>query len=338
VTETVSFVIPTHRRPDALRQTLERVTAVEHPHDALEVVVVDNAGEPATEQVVAALGAGPVPVRYEYAPAGGAAAARNRGAAVASGRLLIFCDDDIIVEPSHVRRQLELQRLHPGCVGGGDWELGEAVRAQWATTPFGRYRLALQRSWREQSVGTRLDDHRLVVRTLAACNLAIERRRFLELGGFDERFPYAGAEDAEFSARARSDGCLLILDESVRLRHNDQHVSLAQFCERERRSAATRAVLYALQQDDPIARGFATVNGPISLRDPNALIAKKLVKRALAAPRLAGLMTAGLGALEPVLSDHALARLYAAAVGVHIQQGFRDGAKRRLSERPVEPT
>jgi GT2 family glycosyltransferase len=331
----VSFVIPTRERPDALRETLGAVQAVDHPGGQIETVVVDNSPS-GSARGVAEGAAGRWSVRYAHAPAGGAAAARNHGAALATGRWLIFCDDDMVVEPTHVARHLALQARYPGCLSAGNWEFAAPVRAAWATTPFGRWRLALDHAWRATVPGDRLDEHRVAVGSLSACNLAIEGGAFRALGGFDERFPYAGAEDADFSARARAGGALLVLDDSIRLRHNDQHATFAQFCARERRSAATRAVLYQLGTGDPAAAEFAAVNGPVARRDGPRRVAKKTAKWALGAPGVIDAVTGAVTAVEPVLGDRALAPLYRAVVGVHIQRGYREGAHRRLGQPPVQ--
>jgi GT2 family glycosyltransferase len=323
VTATVSFVIPTHRRPDALRQTLERVTLVEHPPGTLEVIVVDNAGESATEQVVAAFGTGSVPVRYERAPAGGAAAARNHGARVASGELLILLDDDVLIEPSHVRRHLELRQRYGDCVSGGDLRLSQEVVEALQPTPFGRFRVALERRYRSGEPGEPLDAERRQVPMLASCDLAIARERFLALGGFDERFPYAGVEDRELSMRMRGAGLRLIRDDSIRLAHNDRRLTLEQFCAREERSAATVAVLARIHPEAARGRTFAAVNGPVSRADRPGLVARKLVKRALVVPPVTAVAFWVVHAISRVAPDRMLIPLYEALIGAHIQRGFR---------------
>ena len=42
---TFSIVVPTFRRPEALRATLTRLLALDYPRDRYEVIVVDDAGE-----------------------------------------------------------------------------------------------------------------------------------------------------------------------------------------------------------------------------------------------------------------------------------------------------
>jgi GT2 family glycosyltransferase len=191
-------------------------------------------------------------------------------------------------------------------------------------TPFGRYRLGLDTGFRQLPDGRRLEPGRWEVEALAACNLAISRQLFWDLGGFDEEFPFAGVEDREFSMRATRAGCRLIRDDSIQLLHNDQTMTLEQFCLREERSAQTMAVLARKHPDSARGRTFAAVNGPITAGEPARASAKKLTKLALATPPLIGLLHAAVHAIERLrLSERLMARLYSAVVGVHIFRGFR---------------
>jgi GT2 family glycosyltransferase len=89
----VSVVIPTVDRPEALRACLDAVLAQSLP--SFDVIVVDNApGESGAEAVVAAVAGGSRPVRYEEEPRRGASRARNRGLAKASGEIVAFIDGD----------------------------------------------------------------------------------------------------------------------------------------------------------------------------------------------------------------------------------------------------
>ena len=320
----VSFVIPTFRRPAALRATLDAVLAVEHPAELCEVVVVDNAGDGTAEEVVRHYAGSAMAVRCVAQPRGGSARARNHGARVADGELLILLDDDILVEPSHIRRHLEVRSRYGDGLAGGNWEFAPDTLEALGRTQFGRYRVALDRMFRGSPDGRQLDQDRWQVQALAACNLAISRRLFWELGGFDEEFPFAGVEDREFSMRATEAGCRLIRDDSIRLLHNDQTITLEQFCLREERSAQTMAVLARNHPDSERGRTFAAVNGPIARGEPVAVTAKKLTKRALATAPLIRLLHGTVHALERFrLGERAMARLYSGVVGVHIFRGFR---------------
>lgn len=320
----VSFVIPTFRRPDALRMTLDAVLAVEYPSELCEVIVVDNAGEGATEQVVRRSAGSPIPVRYVVESRGGVARARNRGARLAAGELLIFCDDDIIVEPSHVRKHLITRERYGDCLVSGEWRFAPSTAEALKATPFGRYRLALDRRFHGVSDGRQLAGECWEVEAFAANNLLISRRLFWELGGFDEDFPFAGIEDRELSMRAIRAGGRVIRDDGIRLLHNDQTITFEQFCLREEHSAQTIAVLARKHPAAERGRTFTAVNGPITDGDPPVAIAKKVVKRFLATPPLIRLLHVTVHTVEKLgLGDRIMSWLYSGVVGVHIFRGFR---------------
>jgi GT2 family glycosyltransferase len=321
----VSFVIATFDRPAALRHSLAAVLAVEHPSDRTEVVIVDNAERPTGRAVVEALAKDERRVHYEHNPAGGAAAARNRGATLAHGEFLIFCDEDIVVRPSHVRRHLELQTAYPSCIAGGHWEFSEEVEHAWMATPYGRFRLALERSYRDHIAP--LDGLRFSVSLISLSNLVIERRRFWDLNGLDERLPYTGIEDWEFATRAIAAGYLLIYDRSIRMRHVDQRSTFEQFCEREWHNAASRAALTSMHPNGPGMYSLRRTNGPIARSDGCVRIAKKLTKQLLGTGPSLGVVHRLLRVAEPALSDRTLARIYSAVAGIYVQSGFREGAE-----------
>lgn len=92
----VSVIVATRDRPASLARCLDSLLAVEFPR--LEVIVVDNdPTTPATAELVA--GAYTTRgVRYVCERRRGLAAAHNRGVEVATGDLLAFTDDDVVVD------------------------------------------------------------------------------------------------------------------------------------------------------------------------------------------------------------------------------------------------
>lgn len=89
-----SIVIPTYRRPQTLVPAI-RSCLGQGGDDPYEVVVVDNNPDGSARDAVAALAAeSAVPIRYISEPRPGISHARNAGVAAASGRYLVFLDDD----------------------------------------------------------------------------------------------------------------------------------------------------------------------------------------------------------------------------------------------------
>lgn len=118
----VTVVICTYNRAKLLRQTLAGVARQDYPVTQLEVLVVDNNSADDTRAAVAEFAGGPHVPRLVLETAQGLDHARNCGLAEASGEILLFADDDILVEPDWVRQIAapfgddSAKRI--GCVGG----------------------------------------------------------------------------------------------------------------------------------------------------------------------------------------------------------------------------
>jgi glycosyltransferase involved in cell wall biosynthesis len=323
---TFSIVVPTFRRPHVLRETLGALLALDYPAGSYEVIVVDDGADDATAITVEQLGRRDIPVRVEPQHQRGAASARNRGARVANGELLLFCDDDMLGPPALLQRHLACHRRHPVAAVGSTFELAPELMAALQTTPFGRYRISLEERFLKEARGAPLEDDPSCLRMalLSAASLSIPKELFWSIGGFDEDFPLAGAEDQDLSMRARDAGMLLLLDTRIRCIHNDHNLTLRAYCEREERSAGTVAILVRKHAAALENRPYARENRPIDACDPPALVAKKLMKGALA-NRLAlhilhrfTLACEAVGAPEPLLR-----RLYTGLLGLHLFRGFR---------------
>jgi glycosyltransferase involved in cell wall biosynthesis len=94
-----SVIICTRDRPDSVRTTLHSILASRYPASRYEIVVVDNAssGDSVVDLVDAEF-QGEVPVRVAREPEPGLSHARNKGLEVASGDIVIFADDDVLVD------------------------------------------------------------------------------------------------------------------------------------------------------------------------------------------------------------------------------------------------
>jgi glycosyltransferase involved in cell wall biosynthesis len=102
---TWSAIICTRDRPEQLRRCLEALArAAARPGlPAGEIIVVDNA--PSTEETAAL--AGGLPVTYLREDRPGLNWARQRGAQHASGEVLLYTDDDVVVDENWISALLE---------------------------------------------------------------------------------------------------------------------------------------------------------------------------------------------------------------------------------------
>ena len=315
-----SIVVPTYRRPDALKLTLDALCALEYPDGRFEVVVVDDGSGDATPDVAH----GRDGVRFVQQANGGAAAARNAGAREATNDYVLFVDDDIIVGPEHLVRHADVHERHADALVNGEWEFAPWTVEALAATPFGRYRLALEEEFRAGAPAQKLADGCLRLEVIPSQDLSLRRELFWRIGGFDEDFPAAGAEDQEFSYRAREAGATLLRDSSIRLLHNDSRVSLEDFCRREERSARTVPYLACRYPQAGAAVSYASANASISRSDPPGVAVRKLLKLAFAREPFLSLLRVAIHGLERVNApDRLLARCYAALAGLHIFRGYR---------------
>lgn len=103
------------------------------PEGGCELVVVDNASEPAI--LPSDMGAGdfPFPARIVRESELGLSAARRRGANEARGGVVVFVDDDNFLAPDFLRATERFFEAHPraGAVGGIVAPLGEKPLPEW---------------------------------------------------------------------------------------------------------------------------------------------------------------------------------------------------------------
>jgi glycosyltransferase involved in cell wall biosynthesis len=177
-----SVVIATKDRHGYLRRTLESLQGQTRAPQ-FEVIVVDNGSADETRSVVQAFAIRSIPVHYVSEPQPNRGKARNRGARVAAGRYLLFCDDDVWLPPAWVA-------AHGAAQTGDD----EVVNGPILNVP----------SYDARPSPTLANYSRAF---LCTCNASLSREAFFRAGGFDETFDLYGWEDTELGVRLRQAKC-----------------------------------------------------------------------------------------------------------------------------------
>lgn len=115
----VTVAIPTYNRAARLRETLAGIGAQDYPASAFEVIVIDNNSTDDTAAAVAEFAhLNPAPRRVVESRQG-LDYARNRAIDEARGDLILFADDDILVEPTWLTEMTRwFARETVGAVGG----------------------------------------------------------------------------------------------------------------------------------------------------------------------------------------------------------------------------
>jgi glycosyltransferase involved in cell wall biosynthesis len=212
----VTVAIPTYNRAGLLRETLAGLARQDFPADDFEVLVIDNNSRDGTAAVVAAFaGARPAP-RHVLERQQGLDHARNRALAEARGEIILFGDDDILVEPDWITRMVE---PFAGEAGAGIGAVGGEVvpvfpqgRPDW----IAEWHAPL--AFRAEAGPLRASQSPM------GANLAVPRRVFQELGPFHAGLDrsagnYFSGGDSEMIRRVRAAGLAVWFAPAAAVRH-----------------------------------------------------------------------------------------------------------------------
>ena len=175
----VSIIVPAHNAEKTIGACLGACLSQTHPNT--EVIVVDDGSTDATPRIAEAF-----PVHYIRQENRGPAAARNRGAAEATGSFVAFTDSDCVPEPGWIAELLAV--------------FAEGVVAVGGTYGIANPESMLARMIHEE-IALRHASYGVDVDFLGSFNVMYDREAFLTDGGFDEAFSRASAEDNDLSYR-----------------------------------------------------------------------------------------------------------------------------------------
>lgn len=209
---TISVIIPTLNRPEALLQTLEDLNEQTRPPD--EIIVVDQsrdeAGhlldqEPALRKFLR--------VRYLQQAEPNAQMARNRAICEARGEILLLLDDDLRLGRTFVEDHLRNYEADPTLDGVAGQVL---LVGQKPTRELPPAYYWPGNGW--MFFPMNFADRRPTV-NWPSCNASIRREVALKVGGFDEHFERNTFDDTEFSWRLQQYGARLIYDPAPSVVH-----------------------------------------------------------------------------------------------------------------------
>jgi glycosyltransferase involved in cell wall biosynthesis len=191
----ISVVIPTCGRSGTLRDVLESLFAQNYDLERVEIIIVIDGDDPRTEALLRDLAMdAPCALRSERQPRSGQGIARNRGIEMASGRIVLMLDDDIIAAP-------DLMAEHARHHANGEDRVvtGPLPVETIADEPAHQRHLRL---WWDGELEAKADeDHQVTFRDFVTGNVSVPRHRLLEVGGFDPAFTGYGREDYELGHR-----------------------------------------------------------------------------------------------------------------------------------------
>ena len=143
----LTAIICTYNRAKYIGNLLESIAANDLPKSEYEILLVDNNCTDNTRAICDAFVAAHKDVNFRYTtePEQGLSAAKNRGIKEAKGDILVYIDDDALVDLHYLRTYAEWMAAHPETMacGGPIEPLYETAEPDWMTP----YTKALLTAW-----------------------------------------------------------------------------------------------------------------------------------------------------------------------------------------------
>ncbi|HET7697256.1 MAG TPA: glycosyltransferase [Vicinamibacterales bacterium] len=219
----VTVAVCTRDRAAQLGQCLDALTALEYPHDRLDLLIVDNAPSDSSTRDLAA---GYPRLRYVMEPRPGLNWARNRAVREARGEIVAFTDDDVSVDAGWIAAVAAAfeDEPHAMCVTGlvVPDEIDTPAQALFETYGgFGRgFDRAVYRVAPGESAGL---EYGGAGRFGTGANMAFRRSFFEREGLFDPALdvgtPTHGGGDLEMFFRVLKTGHALVYEPAATVRH-----------------------------------------------------------------------------------------------------------------------
>ncbi|HUV42941.1 MAG TPA: glycosyltransferase family 2 protein [Patescibacteria group bacterium] len=201
----LSIIIPAYKAEESIIPLLD--SAFNSSFKDFEIIVVDDCSPDGTGEVVKGYGRG---VRYHcLRKNAGPAKARNEGAKVARGEVLLFLDSDVQLYKNTLKEIANCFQKDPDLYAmTGVWN-----KVQRSKKFFPRFK-----ALRDWSYWIQERDQRGYYFLFSTRIAAINRELFLRLGGFNEGYKGAMVEDIEFTYRI-AQRYAVIFNPKMKVRH-----------------------------------------------------------------------------------------------------------------------
>ena len=209
----VSVIIPTYNRAEKVCRNVAALSGQTMPLSRFEVIVVADGCEDQTAAMLRSLDLS-FRLRVIEQTLAGASKARNAGADVAEGALLVFLDDDMRADDGLLEAHWQEQQAGTALLVGffstpakyrSDELFAASANAWWD----GRFRRLGQTGYRH------------TFRDVCTGNMSVARSSFLDTSGFDEEIGRWAGEDYEFGLRWLEKGGKIRYCRTARSWHQD---------------------------------------------------------------------------------------------------------------------
>ncbi|MGA7877688.1 MAG: glycosyltransferase, partial [Desulfoferrobacter sp.] len=197
----VSVIIPVYNARPHIGRAIDAV--MNSAYRPCELIVVDDASTDGSAEVARTCGATVIAMEHQSGPA----AARNRGAGMAKGDILLFVDSDVLIETDTVARIVEDFSKHDIAAVFGSYDDEPEAKNFLSQYKNLCHHFVHQQSCTEAAT------------FWAGCG-AIRRDVFDTADGFDEqRYSKPSIEDIELGYRIKRLGFRILLDKELQVKH-----------------------------------------------------------------------------------------------------------------------
>jgi hypothetical protein len=315
----LTVVVPTFDRGPRLRATVESLLACDTGDlTAVEIIVVDDGSTPPAAPYLEGLTVPPPfsvrVIRQENAGVGGA---RNRGFRESAGDLVLFVDDDVLLDAGALLGHVAAHAERRDAVIFGDYPY-----APGPDTPFSRWV-----SHVGFGAGVPTSGSIVASDIVASGHLSVERSMFEAEGRvYDDSLRTPVSEEWELTHRLSARGISILRATHLRGVH-DRRVSLAAVCRNQYGHGVGCGEVALLRPETlalPALRRIVATHAPDAVGAPARAGTRVWNVLSRPGPRRA-LVAVAERAERHAVVERALPALYRLAVGAHFSAGVRDG-------------
>ena len=238
----ISVVVPCYRGGELLCEGIDSIFAQTFKN--YEIVLVDNNADSTTKSVMERYRSlFPDKIRIVSEPEQGVCSARNRGILESRGEFVALLDDDDLMKPERLQRQLSAARKNPKAsmvISGVDYIDGQTRQTLEANVLGQRGIWKTMENLFRELLKAHLPERETETFFISIpSTMLFGRDRAISVGMFDRRFNPNFGEDLEFALRMFMAGDFCLQKESLALYRTDAPASLS-----NRRSAGRVRFLY----------------------------------------------------------------------------------------------
>jgi len=315
---TVSVIIPTYNRKEMLRDTLNSLARQTYPDDYFEVIVVDDGSTDGTQEIVRE--EFPFCLRYFRQSNQGATAARNLAARQSQADILVFLDDDILLEPEYLTYIVRehVTRQNAIVVGTVDIQCEE-------TTPLPQTLNA--------ALASSQNSEKLTFTDVYSNNMSIRREAYFEVGMYHD-LGFLGSSswcDVDLGYRAYQQGFDFRRSIKARCLHRDYFAGSLDRYKNRARTSAFQAVRLFQKYPELLSHlsMFHDKTPMIWGQDSPSFLARKLIRSTVSSRPVLWVMEKIVNTLEKSYpTSKMLPPLYRYIVGGYIFHGYREGLQK----------